>query len=477
MHRYYLGLCVLALCSVTACNWGTSKEQYVETGNRFYDQKKFKDAALAYRKAIQKDENFGEAYLRLGLAEMQIGRLPRAVPALQRAVMLLPKREEPKVKLADIYLQVYAADARKPKQALEKAKELASDLLSKEADSSEGLRLSGHIALIEGDPEKAISLLEKANIRSPHKSGIIVPLIQALFRANQVPEGEKAGRDAIAADPSLSGVYDLLFLQYMKDGKVAEAESIIQRKLANAAKDSAVVLQLAAFYFSTGKTSQMESALEPLRGRPADFPRGRLELGDFYARIGKPEESMREYQAGMQANPKEEHEYQKRMAALLLAKGEREGAVKLFDAVLKKDPENADVLIARATVWSQSGDPVKISAAIEEFRRLIGRDPENPLLYLQLGRVYMRRGDIPGGRTEFEEAVRRQRWLVPARLALAEVAIVEGNYREALQQISEALSVDARNITARLLKATALTGERSLIQARSELNALLRETP
>lgn len=165
------------------------------------------------------------------------------------------------------------------------------------------------------------------------------------------------------------------------------------------------------------------------------------------------------------------------MADLLLAKGDRPGAVKLFEAVLRQHPDNLDILAARATVWSQSGNVEHIAAAADEFHRLIAREPENPILDLHLGRTYMHRGDVPGARAAFEGAIRKQRWFVPARLALTEIGIIEGKYKEALQQVNEALSVEPRNPAARLLKATALTADQSFIQARAELNSLLKDAP
>ena len=46
-----------------------AKQKLVETGNRYFENGKFKEASIIYRRAIQKDRRYGEAYYRLGLAE------------------------------------------------------------------------------------------------------------------------------------------------------------------------------------------------------------------------------------------------------------------------------------------------------------------------------------------------------------------------------------------------------------------------
>src|ERR1700693_1168353 len=83
---------VISLCAGTACI--ATKQGYVSKGNKLYDAGKFPDASLNYRKAIQKDPSFGEAYYRLGLAAMKQDQGNEAYDALYRAVQLLPDRME-----------------------------------------------------------------------------------------------------------------------------------------------------------------------------------------------------------------------------------------------------------------------------------------------------------------------------------------------------------------------------------------------
>ena len=67
-----------------------SAQSYLEKGNAMFAQGHFAEANLNYRKALQKDPNFGEAYYRAGLAELKDNKVAQALQDLQRAVRLMP---------------------------------------------------------------------------------------------------------------------------------------------------------------------------------------------------------------------------------------------------------------------------------------------------------------------------------------------------------------------------------------------------
>src|ERR1700693_1033797 len=93
---------VLAFCVAVTCflvlSGCTTKEGYVAKGNKLSEARKYADAVITYRKAIQKDPKFGEAYYRLGLVALKQGDAKQAYTALTRAVELLPDNDDAKEK-------------------------------------------------------------------------------------------------------------------------------------------------------------------------------------------------------------------------------------------------------------------------------------------------------------------------------------------------------------------------------------------
>lgn len=100
----------------------TQSKRLVASGNKFYNQGKFKEASVQYKRAIQKYQKSGSAYYHLGLASLKLSDLSTAAQALRRA--LDTPQDSPQdyadaaAKLADIYWLAYVSDQRKFKSFL-----------------------------------------------------------------------------------------------------------------------------------------------------------------------------------------------------------------------------------------------------------------------------------------------------------------------------------------------------------------------
>ena len=88
-----------ALIVFTGC--GRSPSYYLAKGQELFAKQNYSEAALNYRKAIQRDARFGEAYYQLGLTELHLNKGREAYQDLSRAAALLPGRDDVKVTLAD----------------------------------------------------------------------------------------------------------------------------------------------------------------------------------------------------------------------------------------------------------------------------------------------------------------------------------------------------------------------------------------
>jgi len=113
MIRRSLGVyLILFLAAAAGC---ISSKGYLERGNKFFEQGKFDDASISYRKAIQKDTRLVDAYYRLSQSEVRRQRFGKAFQALLRATELAPENLDYKVSLAGLSLQLYQADTRRPR--------------------------------------------------------------------------------------------------------------------------------------------------------------------------------------------------------------------------------------------------------------------------------------------------------------------------------------------------------------------------
>src|SRR5579864_790736 len=191
-------------------------QRYLANGNKFFEKNKYKEASIMYRRALQRDLRFGEAYYRLGLTDIKLASYSDAARMLRRAVELQSDNTDAATKLADIYLIASSQDPSHSVQMLKEVRELAEGLLQRNPDSYEGHRLEGQLALIDNDPAKAVKEFDAANRIKPDQTTISLAYFEALAANNQHAEAEKLARGVIARDKTFAPIYDALYLDYQR---------------------------------------------------------------------------------------------------------------------------------------------------------------------------------------------------------------------------------------------------------------------
>lgn len=463
--------------------WGCSrdpnvvKQKYLQSGNRYFENGKFKEASLMYRNALKKDMRFGEAYYRLGLTELKLNRPNEAARAFTRAVELQPKSVQARDQLAELYL---VAATRSPRtEYLANIESLTKELFSIDPKSARAYRLNGYLLLLRDKKfAEAIEQFRLADKLTPNKPDILLPLAQALFLDKQNGEGEKVARNAIAADRQFTPMYDLLLMYYMNGKRDSDAEALLKEKIAAMPKDPEFQVQLAQFYFGRQRPKDMESVLEKLGGN-AGIPDGKLRAGDFYARIRDYQRAMRLYQDGANAEKDVErrNEYRNRMAQTLVAEGNSDGASQVVDDILKETPSDPQAQALRASLLINSGDPAKVQKAIDGLQRVVSQMPRNAPLRFNLARAYVMKGETGQAQTQLQEAIKVEPSYLPARLLLGQIHLRSREYGAVMQDAADILKIDAASPHARLLRAGALMGTGQLAEARQELEQAVRQSP
>jgi tetratricopeptide (TPR) repeat protein len=470
-------ICVVSLAAAIGCR--ATKQEYVAKGDKLYAAAKFEDAALEYRKAIQRDTTFGEAYYRLGLASIKSNNGRQAYEALLRAVELLPENMDAKAKLGDVCLNFYLADSNHPQLLYTQIKNLSDALLAKDRKSYEGLMLKGYLASTDRKPKDAIAFFRQALEADSSNPGVVTELAFLLIQDGQVQEGEKLAMDLVARQKTSYGrVYDLLYAYYMDAHQVSDAENVLTLKVANNPKKADYVVELARHYNRRRQPVEMKSALQRLLDDPKDFPQARLWVGDFYLGLRDYTAAIAYYQDGFRSSvqAKDKALYQKRNVVALLNEKKKDEAARLAEQVLRTYPKDDGAMLLHAGIMLDSGKREDTDTAASEFRTLVGQHPNDAYLHLQLARAYRLQGDLEAARGQLLQAVNKQSDLIPARYELAELSLAQ-QPAEAVHQASEVLKVRPRDRRARLLRASGLVGTWDGASARAELNQLIKELP
>lgn len=460
-------------------NPATARARYLERGNKSAAAGQFREASINYRKAIQADPNFGEAYYRLGLAEQAQGHIKDSYYAYSRVAQLQPDHVDARIKLAELLMSSYVRDSTRSEAVRAQIEKVLTEALSKKPDSVDGLRLRGELEMAAGNIPAAIEFLRKAQGIEPSNMAVILGLTQALFRNKQEAEAETLAKNYLGKHGGgAAPIYNLLYAYYTRTSRTAgQAEEIRKLQVTNNPDSPESLLQLADHYRSVSKKAEMDAVLRQYASRFASTPKARLKSGDFYAAAGQWEEALREYERGAAAEAGERGIYDKRAAQAMLSQGKRAEGMKRLDDLLARDPNDVEARGIRAVLLAEQSLGAELDRAIAEFRLVVEKEPDNALLRFQYGRACLRRGRLEEARAAFQKAAQQRERYLPPRLGLAQVALAMKQYRVALRHLDEVLAYDPGNPAVRILRAAASTGLGNFGEARGDLLRLLRETP
>lgn len=468
-------LLLLAACSMDP---KVQAQRAVDNGNKFYSKGRYREAALMYRRALQKDLKFGEAYYRLGLTELKLSSYGNAAHMLRRAVELQPANADAITKLADLYVLSAYSDHQHAAQPAKDARELADKLVQLDPKSYDGHRLLAQLALIDGKPQDAIDQFALANAAKPNTPSLVTMYFEALVKNNQFPEAEKLAQNLIASDKTYAPIYNALYMQYMRQKNSEAADRLLKLKLENNPTKGAFVLELAQHYYITNRRPEMDAIMQRLNDEKV-FPEGHLLAGDFYFfRVHELDHAQDQYEAGVRDLPKEKVTYQKRLVELFANQTARSReANQLLATILKENPKDNDAIAMRAALQLQTGNLDQISLAANDLQALVTKSPKNHLLRFNLARALAAKGQIDAARLQLEEAVKLRPDFLMARQLLSRIYAVKGDYGSALKAAEEILAQDPNNLAAHLLRSSALLRLGDKDKARAELAFITRTYP
>lgn len=460
-----------------------AKRRYVENGNRYAAQGKWKEAIIMYRNAIKKDPRFGEAYLKLGDAEMRRGGFNEAVGAYRRAVELLPDPDEPAGKLADIYLAAFVLGPKKDPRLLREVQDLAASLAAKNPRSYQALRLNAFLNVADQTDKtqehlfKAIEYFKKADAVKPRQPELRLAMIQTMAQVAQFDEAEKYALEVLQDSPKYASAYWFLTRLYLQRNRLKDADAVMDRLIANNPGTPVYQVDKAEYLFLTQRKDEAVKILTAVAsgaGVKADILK---RSGDAYMKMRDPQRAFDVYASGIQKFPDQKTEFRLKMIPALLALNKRKEAIELAETAVREEPSNNGAVSMRASLWLNFGSKEQFDTAVKDLQTLISREPKNAVVRYNLGRAYQSRGDLDAARAQFQEAVKISRYLTNAHLGLGQIAMVKQDFGKAITSADEVLAYDPGNVAARILRINALTSNGNTNQARIDVNNYLKDTP
>jgi tetratricopeptide (TPR) repeat protein len=470
------------------------KKKYLESGNKYFDRGKYREASIMYRRALNTDQKYGEAYYKLALTALKLGQPVNAVPWLRRAVELLPKSsaawKDANLSLGEILLVAAQSQEQEShsKPLLDEAAEIAKLFLAQDPNSFEGHKLTANLKLVsavqlykkkdlqtskaaleEGIKEYRLSLASK-----PGDTDTTLALARALALYGEAEEAVQLFRTSIDKNPNTSTAYVELYRIYVSQRKLVEAEELLKKAIAANPKDFTYKTLLAAHYFSNGNRPAGVKLLDEMKANFKDYPRAYFTAGDFYLRVQDTESAIKNFEEGAQKDKAHKIEYQKKILDVLTQQGKMAQAYEKDLEILKENPKDPEARGLKAQFLLDKGD---VNQAVNELQTVVTARPDNFVARYQLGRAHFAKQEYEQASQEFEKAIQLRQDYLPPRLALAQVALARGENETALRISQDIIRINPDLGAARLLGASAQMRMGNYKESRATLQAILTSNP
>lgn len=356
------------------------------------------EARREFAAAVQKNPEFGEAYLELGKTELSLGLFEDAHDHLELSLNFLRSRYEPLMNLADLYQQV-------------------------------------------DQPEDVVTCLLEVLEEHPREAGVRCRLALIYSQLGQTNRALAAYRKALQYEPNNLAANRQLGLLFAAEGSDDEAIYYLEIVCRLDPNDGHIRGLLGKLYSKRGQYRQAEDAFaRAVELRPKD-PELRVEMSDLYRKQGRLDRAAAVLQKTLSKT--QGHLGASRLLAeVRLDSGDLPGAQSCLQEAIKYHPEDDRLHRKLGEVYLLQGH---LDGALECFEKVVELRPDCAKMRNQLGRIYLKKNYDEQSIHEYREAVNLHPLEPSYREDLGMAYYVSGKLPEAAAELHKATRLDARN--------------------------------
>ncbi len=409
-----------------------AKAQYVARGQALLKDKKFQEASLEFRNALQIDEKLADAHWGLANAYEGLQRYQEAFEEMKEVANLDPNNLDVRVRLGNYFLM----GGKQSPAAISEAERLAKEVLQKDANHIEGHILMGSVLFAQDHKTEAFAELNRAIEIDPKRVESYLSLARFHALTNDLATADSIYQRAI----SVNGASAVAHYEYGKflvqSKRLDNAESEFQKAVQADGNNREARFILASFYLVNRQFGKAEEAYKALAELDKDKPEGRSVLADFYSATGRMDEALAIYKEVVAKSP-EYIQAHYRLAEIMLMRGDPDGARNEIANILKKDAKDRQAMILRARIEMQSGEPADLKAAIEDLREVLKQEPNSRPALFFIAEANFRLGQMDQARSFAGELERNYPDYLPGKLMLVQIELASGDAKSALQSASQ----------------------------------------
>jgi tetratricopeptide (TPR) repeat protein len=418
---------LLALASVACSNPAKAKAEHLRRGDQYLKEKKYPEAALEYRNALQLDERLAAAHWGLAQAyEGQENILP-AIQEMKRAVDLDPNYTasytfDAAARLGNWYLLAFQGDPVKNKQTKDEAWRLVNDLLAHNPKHIEGHILKAGLLYADGKRADSLAELKAAVDLDPQRIESLMSLARYYVQEGDAANAEATYQRAIAVNDRSALAHMQYGFFHSQHNNPAAAEAEFRKAVEVAPTDRDARITLARFYFANKQQDKAEAVFKELAELDKDRPGGRTVLADYYATVGRTDDAVRIYQEIIAKSP-DYTDARYRLGEVLLQRGDLQGAAQQATELLAKNPNDMNARKLSARVNLQSG---KAKQAIDDLAQVLKQEPRDQSSLYFMTQAQLGVGQVEQARSYVGDLDKYYPDYLPGKLMQAQISLRAG---------------------------------------------------
>src|ERR1039458_6432516 len=272
------------------------KQKYLESGQRYSAEGKYREAAIQFSNALKIDKGYADAHYALAQAYVHLGQFGGAYAELARTVELQPTNYKARIDLGNLLIAAGKTD---------EAQVQADAVKAAQPNNPDVYVMLSAIAARRGQKDQAVIEIQRALQIDPDRAAFHEDL--ALLQSgdpSQSASVEDELKKAVALDPKSVNAKLFLAEFYAKNSRWADAEKIGWDAIATDPKSLAARENVASIILREGNQARAEEVLRQASKEFANDPQGVRILADYYVNSGQLDKAKAEYSSLAAKYPK-----------------------------------------------------------------------------------------------------------------------------------------------------------------------------
>ncbi|MBW4446403.1 MAG: tetratricopeptide repeat protein [Spirirestis rafaelensis WJT71-NPBG6] len=339
----------------------------INEADRLRENKKFEEAALKYKAALNLDPNSVYAHNCLGIALSDQGKLDEAIASYRQALQIDPN-------LADVHnnLGIALFNQGKLDEAIASYRQaLQIDPNLADVHNNLGLALSK-----QGKLDQAIASYRQALQIDPNLADVHNNLGIALFNQGKLDQAIASYRQALQIDPNLADVHNNLGIALSNQGKLDQAIASYRQALQIDPNLAPAHNNLGLALSNQGKLDQAIASFRKALQIDPNYALAHNNLGNALSNQGKLDQAIASYRQALQIDPNLATAHND-LGLALYNQGKLDEAIASYRQALQIDPNYA---FAHYRLGNALYDQGKLDEAIAELEIAVRLDPSNTVI-------------------------------------------------------------------------------------------------